>query len=273
MKFHYCWKQSSIEFIFGEDSCMQDRINYGDLQSYVGYRFLVINNRHSALEYFFHYNQGLNSNNWAYFQGERSNSLKVYILGMCRLREIIWYIIHANRMLLKVWPHLTFGWPFVNISQTIHPTHSKLYIFVILMTSRVIWYTWKFIWSILKFWPLLNLCVTPTEKGPNRPKFCQNIFWPITISKLLITHFRQNGTWVLLPLQSSSVVVILFWNIAFSPKEMTILWSCLFLLLTRPFHKTRAPVQLRLPVTQKTTKSLKTLLVSHAKTFKMTKQT
>ena len=32
-------------------------------------------------------------------------------------------------MLLKIWPHLTFGWPFVNISLTIHPTHSKLYIF------------------------------------------------------------------------------------------------------------------------------------------------
>ena len=41
----------------------------------------------------------------------------------------------------------------------------------------------------------------------------------------------------------------------------------------RPFHKTRAPVQLRLPVTQKSTKSLKTLLVSHTKTFEMTKQT
>ena len=41
----------------------------------------------------------------------------------------------------------------------------------------------------------------------------------------------------------------------------------------RPFHKRRAPVRLCLPVTQKTTKSLKTLLVSHAKTFEMTKQT
>ena len=167
------------------------------------YRFLVINNRHCALEYFFHYNHNPNLNKWAYFKSKSSNSLKVYIFGMCKLRGIIWYIIHANRMLLKIWPHLTFGWPFVNITLTIHPTHSKLYIFVIPMTSRVIWYTWKVIWSILKFWPPLDPCVTPTGKGPNRPKFCQNIFWPVTTSELSITHFRQNGTWVLLPLQSS----------------------------------------------------------------------
>ena len=167
------------------------------------YRFLVINNRHSALEYFFHYNHGLNSNKWAYLKSESSNSLKVYIFGMCKLRGIIWYIIHANRMWLKIWPHLTFGWPFVNISLTIHPTHSKLYIFVILITSRVIWYTWKAILSILKIWPPLDPCVTPTRKGPNRLKFCQNILWPVTTLKPPITHFCQNGTWVLLPLQSS----------------------------------------------------------------------
>ena len=95
---------------------------------------------------------------------------------------------------------LTFGWRFVNITLTMHPTHSKLYIFVILITSRVIWYTWKVIWSILKIWPPLDPCVTPTGKGPNRPNFCQNIFWPITTFKPSITHFLQNGTWVLLPL-------------------------------------------------------------------------
>ena len=174
---------------------------YAHFQGHVNYRFSVINNCHYALEYFFHYNKGLNSNKWAYFKSESSNGLKVYIFGMCKLRRIFWYVIYANWMLLKIWPHLTFGWPFVNISLTIHPTHSKLYIFVILITSRVIWYTWKVIWSILKFWPLLDLCVTPTGKGPNRLKFCQNIFWPITTSKPSITHFRQNGTWVLLPLQ------------------------------------------------------------------------
>ena len=134
------------------------------------------------------------------FKSESSNRLKVYIFGLCKLRGIIWYINHANRMFLKIWPHLTFGWPFVNISLAIDPTHSKLYIFVILITSRVTWYTWKVIWSILKFWPPLDLCVTPTGKGSNRPKFCQNIFWPIMTSKPSITHFRQNGTWVLLPL-------------------------------------------------------------------------
>ena len=116
---------------------------------------------------------------------------------MCKLRRIFWYVIYANWMLLKIWPHLTFGWPFVNISLTIHPTHSKLYIFVILTTSRVIWYTWKVIWSILKYWPPLDPCVTPTGKGPNRLKLCRNIFWPIMTSKPSITHFRQNGTWVL----------------------------------------------------------------------------
>ena len=88
---------------------------------------------------------------------------KVYIFGMCKPRGIFWYIIYANWMLLKIWPHLTFRWPFANISLTIHSTHSKLYIFVIPITSRVIWYTWKVIWSILKFlthltfaWPLLG---------------------------------------------------------------------------------------------------------------------
>ena len=98
--------------------------------------------------------------------------------------------------------HLTFGWSFVNISHTIHPTQSKLYIFVILITSRVIWYAWKVIWSILKFWPPLDLCVTPTGRGQIVQNFVKiYIFWPITTSKPSITHFRQNGTWVLLPLQ------------------------------------------------------------------------
>ena len=156
LKFHNCWKQYSIKFIFGGNSRLKDRINWGDFQSYVDYRFLVINNHHSAHEYFFHYNHGLNWNKWAYFESESSNSLKVYIFGMSKLREIIWYIIHANRMLLKIWPYLTFGWPFVNIALTMHPTHSKLYIFVILITSRVIWYTWTVIWNILKIWRQLD---------------------------------------------------------------------------------------------------------------------
>ena len=39
----------------------------------------------------------------------------------------------------------------------------------------------------------------------------------------------------------------------------------------RPFYKARAPMRLRLPVTQESTKSLKALLVLHAKTFELTK--
>ena len=41
--------------------------------------------------------------------------------------------------------------------------------------------------------------------------------------------------------------------------------------LIRPFYKARAPVRLRLPVTQESTKSLKALLVLHANTFELTK--
>ena len=41
--------------------------------------------------------------------------------------------------------------------------------------------------------------------------------------------------------------------------------------LIRPFYKARASVRLRLPVTQESTKSLKALLVLHAKTFELTK--
>ena len=40
----------------------------------------------------------------------------------------------------------------------------------------------------------------------------------------------------------------------------------------RPFYKARAPVRLRLPVTQESTKSLKALLVLHAKTLELTKR-
>ena len=53
--------------------------------------------------------------------------------------------------------------------------------------------------------------------------------------------------------------------------------NCTFLIAIEiansPVSQNARPVRLRLPVTQKTTKSLKTLLVSHAKTFEMTKQT
>ena len=42
-------------------------------------------------------------------------------------------------------------------------------------------------------------------------------------------------------------------------------------MVIRPFYKARAPVRLRWPVTQESTKSLKALLVLHAKAFELTK--
>ena len=128
------------------------------------------------------------------FQKWSSNSLKVYIFGMWKLKGII-----SQISFMQIWSHLTFGWPFVNISLTIHPTHSKLYIFVTL-TSNLIYM--KGHWKHFENLTPLDPCVTPTGKGPNRPNFCQNIIRPITTSKPSITYFHQNGTWVLIPLKS-----------------------------------------------------------------------
>ena len=79
-------------------------------------------------------------------------------------------------MLLKIWPHLTFGWPFVNISLTIHPTHSKLYIFVILITSRVIWYIYErpfeTFWKFNPPWPLRD----PYWEGAKSSKILSKYF-------------------------------------------------------------------------------------------------
>ena len=109
---------------------------------------------------------------------------------MCKLRGIIWYIIHSNRLLLKFWPHFTFGWPFVNISISIHPTHSKLYTFVILIiTSRVIWYTWKVIWSILKSWPPTCLLRDPCWEGAKSSKI---------LSKYFLTYNDFINDWLLI---------------------------------------------------------------------------
>ena len=96
-------------------------------------------------------------------------------------------MIHANRMLLKIWPHLTFGWPFVNISLTMHPTRSKLYIFVILITSRVIWYTWKVIWSILKIWPVRD----PYWEGAKSSKILSNYFLTCNDFKTINNSFSS----------------------------------------------------------------------------------
>ena len=48
-------------------------------------------------------------------------------------------------------------------------------------------------------------------------------------------------------------------------------WPNTSYVLIRPFYKARAPVRLRLPVTQESTKSLNALLVLHANTFALTK--
>ena len=120
--------------------------------------------------------------------------IKVYIFGMCMSRRTFWYVIHANRMMLKILPHLTFGWPFANISSTMPPTHKKLYIFVILTSQGVIWYTSNHVLRVFEIWPQIHSSVTPIRKGENHSKFCQNVAWPLNTSNLPKTHFRRNVT-------------------------------------------------------------------------------
>ena len=156
------------------------------------YWFLVIDNRHSAVKYFFHYNHGLNFKNCNYLKTGCPNWVKAYIFGMYTAWRTIWYFIHVNRTLLKIWPNLTFGWPFTNIFLTIRQRHRKLYIFVILKTYRTIWNTWKHVPSIFEFWPQIHPCVTPTGEGAYYPKCCQNIFQHVVTSKPPLTQFRQN---------------------------------------------------------------------------------
>ena len=133
-----------------------------------------------------------------------------------QLKSIYFWNVQAERNnliyhscksdVVEIWPHLTFGWPFVNISLTMHPTHSKLYIFVILMTSRVIWYTWKLIWSILKFWPPLDLCVTPTGKGPNRSKNLSKYF--LTYNDFRTINDSFSSKWHLSTSSTTSSIAI-----------------------------------------------------------------
>ena len=56
-----------------------------------------------------------------------------------------------------------------------------------------------------------------------------------------------------------------------SQREGAIIKFCKQFSTIRPFYKARAPVPLRLPVTQESTKSFKALLVLHANTFELTK--
>ena len=134
MNFYISKMRHSIEFFVGRNVYIVKRTNHAHLQGDANYWFPVIDNRYSAVKYFFHYSHGPNLNNCNYFKIGCPNCVKAYIFGMYTPRWTIWYFIHVNRTLLKIWPHLTFGWPFANISLTIHQRHSKLYIFVILKT-------------------------------------------------------------------------------------------------------------------------------------------
>ena len=50
---------------------------------------LLINYRHYAHEYFFHYNHSLTSKTRNYFKIEWPNNIKVYIFVMCRSKGTI----------------------------------------------------------------------------------------------------------------------------------------------------------------------------------------
>ena len=127
-------KWNSIEFLLGINNCIEEGVKSTNFQGHVNYWFSEINNRRYAHEYFFHYNHGLNPKTRNYFKIRCPNNIKVYIFVMCRSKGTIWHVIHENRTLLKIWPHLTFPWPFDDISITIGLTYRKLYIFVILIT-------------------------------------------------------------------------------------------------------------------------------------------
>ena len=99
-----------------------------NFQGYVNYWFSEINDCHYAHEYFFHYNHGLNPKTRNYFTTDCPNNINVYMFFMCKPKETSWHIIHENRTLLKTRPHLTFQWPFHDISLTISLTYGKLYI-------------------------------------------------------------------------------------------------------------------------------------------------
>ena len=98
------------------------------------------------------------------------NSLKVHIFGMCKLR-----LFDISFMQIGCCWKLDPTWPFVKIPLTIHPTHSKLYIFVILITSLVIWYT-----------PL-----DPYWERAKSSKILSKYFLAITTSKPSVTHLRK----------------------------------------------------------------------------------
>ena len=113
-------------------------------------------------------------------------------------------------MLLKIWPYLTFGWPFVNISLTINPTHRKLYIYIYFCdpynpTSNLIYMKGhlKQFENLTSTWILRD----PYWEGAKSSKMWSKYFLTYNVFKPSTTHCRQNDTWVLLPLQSSISLV------------------------------------------------------------------
>ena len=121
---------------------------------------------------------------------------------MCKLRGIIWYIIHANRMLLKIWPHLTFGWPFVNISLTIHPTDSKLYD-PFDLTSNLIYMKGhlKHFEMLTPIWPLRD----PYWEGAKSSKILSKYFLTYNDFKTINNSFSSKWH-----LSTSSTTVFIF---------------------------------------------------------------
>ena len=60
VKFKISKMRRSIEFLFGRNVYIVKRTNHAHLQSDANYWFPVIDNRHSAVKYFFHYIHGPN---------------------------------------------------------------------------------------------------------------------------------------------------------------------------------------------------------------------
>ena len=111
-----------------------------------------------------------------------------------------------HRMLLKIWPHLTFGWPFVNISLTIHPTHSKLYY---LYDPYNLTSNFTYMKGHLKYFEIL----TPT--WPSRDPYWKGAKLSKTLSKCCLTYndFKTINNSVSLKwhLSTTSTTVFMFW--------------------------------------------------------------
>ena len=115
--------------------------------------------------------------------------------------------------------------------------------------------------NIPKFWYicLSKSSILSKQSLQQAPKFCAEPFYKPPFQALWATYPCPNQSWV--------------FPLGRLPENEPILAHKLGILCDSPVSQNVRPVRLRLPVPQKSTKSLKTLLVSHAKTFEMTKQT